>query len=233
MQPQVQVEQNSQLEFLKVDNQSQTVICLFHGYGASMQDLYGLAQAMPIIESVDWVFPNGPLELNMGMGMMSRAWFPIDMQALELAMQNGEHRDLSGLYPTEFEHALAMAKKFIEYLKQKYQNIIIGGFSQGAMLSTHLSLQNSEDVLALLCLSGNFIGKEQVLKLTERSYKFPFFQSHGKVDPVLGYANACELFEALKLGGHQGEFVGFQGAHEIPMQVITKATDFINKLKRR
>jgi phospholipase/carboxylesterase len=58
----------------------------------------------------------------------------------------------------------------------------------------------------------------------------PFFQSHGKQDPVLNFAESMKLFELLKLNRFQGEFVPFDGAHEIPINVIHKVKDYINRL---
>ena len=232
MQPEVLIEEKSQLEYMKVDNQGKTAICIFHGYGASMMDLYDLSGVIFTNFKADWYFPNGFIPLSMGMGMMSRAWFPIDMQALEQAMMAGEHRDFSENYPEEFKVALDKCQGFIDHLKTKYENIVIGGFSQGAMISSHLSLKNTEVTKALLLFSGNLIGKHQLLELTNNPKSFPFFQSHGKQDTVLGFNHAMSLYELLKLGGHEGEFVGFSGGHEIPQIVIEKSSKFLNRVIR-
>ena len=68
MQPEVLLEEKSQLQYLKVDNGGKVAIVLFHGYGASMMDLYGLSSVIPTNFKADWFFPNGFLPLNMGMG---------------------------------------------------------------------------------------------------------------------------------------------------------------------
>jgi phospholipase/carboxylesterase len=230
MQPEVLIEENSQLEYMKVDNQGKTAICIFHGYGASMMDLYDLSSVISTNFKADWFFPNGFIPLNMGMGMMARAWFPIDMQALEQAMIAGEYRDFSDNYPEEFQFAIDKCQGFVDFLKTKYENIVIGGFSQGAMISSHLSLKNADVTKALLLLSGNLIGSKQLLELTNDSKPFPFFQSHGKEDTVLGFRHAMSLYELLKLGGHEGEFVAFKGGHEIPEVVIDKTSKFLNRV---
>lgn len=219
-------EDRSKIDYIKVDNQGESVICLFHGYGASMQDLSGLESCVSLVEKTDWIFPNGIVDLGMG----ARAWFPIDMQALELAMRAGTHRSFTGLYTPEFKEALWQTQVFFDDLKTKYKKIIIGGFSQGAMIATHLSLHNSDLIKGFLCLSGSFLGKDQISKLVEISIKFPFFQSHGKQDPVLSFSEAKNLFEFLKLSGHEGEFVGFEGGHEIPPIVVDKMSRFLGRI---
>lgn len=232
MQPKVFKEESSKLEYLKNENGSDTAIIMFHGFGASMLDLYGLGDAIQPDKAIDWIFPNGFIPLNMGIGMMSRAWFPIDMIELERAMQAGTHRDFSGLYTDEFELAINTCQTFFDQLKKSYKKIIIGGFSQGAMVSTHLALKNSDSIEGLICFSGALIGKQQIMDLTENSQNFSFIQSHGKSDPVLGYEGAKSLFELLKLSGHEGEFISFDGAHEIPQKVVDKTSKFISRILR-
>lgn len=230
MGPQVYKEESSGLEYIKIDRGSDKCICLLHGYGANMYDLFSLAEFLDPTFSYDWYFPNGYLELDMGAAYMARAWFPVDMQALELAMQQGTHREFGDANPPELATAINKGQIFFNFLAEKYNNICLGGFSQGAMVTSHLALQNSEKVSGLILFSGNLIAKQQLIKLGEDSSKFPFFQSHGKQDPILSYSGAKDLFELLKLCGYSGEFVSFDGMHEIPMGVLNKVKVFLEKL---
>ena len=61
------------------------VVILMHGYGAGGDDLVPLAQMMPVAPRVRFVFPAAPFtppELAMFGG---RAWWPIDIEALQVA----------------------------------------------------------------------------------------------------------------------------------------------------
>ena len=232
MQTQVYKENHSGLDYLKVDNHSKNLIILFHGYGASMEDLYGLSTVMPVTKNCDWIFPNGVLEINLGMGVMGRGWFPVDMAQLEQAMQSGIHRDFSDMATAEFSFALEKANLFFQEIKKDYDQIIIGGFSQGAMITSFLSLMNSEDVLGYLCLSGALVNRTHMIKLLESSNKIPFFQSHGLQDAILSSSQAKAQYDLFSYAGFEGEFVDFQGGHEIPMGVIQKSTAFINNIFR-
>lgn len=220
-------DENTNLKYLKINNQSKKLMILLHGYGASMNDLYPLGEYVQNAKSFDWIFPNAPIELQF-MGMHSaHAWFPIDERALESAMMRGEHRKFHDLYPDEFDIALNLLEKFIE--AQNYTEIHIGGFSQGAMLSSHLQSYRVKNLKSLSLLSANLIGQDQLERVLSQSHKVPFFQSHGKVDNVLSYEYAKDLFESLKLGGLQGEFVSFNGGHEIPMDVLSKWNEFLGR----
>lgn len=223
-------EDNSNLEYLKIDNQSKKAIFLFHGYGASMQDLYGLGQVIKTKEKYDWIFPNGPLSVPLGMHVEGRAWFPINMQDLEVAMMQGTFRNFADKFPEEFKNVLPIAKTFVEAIAKDYEEIIIGGFSQGSMVTSHITAMNIEKLKGLILYSGTLLGKDHLMDNLESTKPIPFFQSHGKQDPVLNYNEAMALFELLKLSRFQGEFVSFNGAHEIPMEVIVKTGEFLDRL---
>jgi phospholipase/carboxylesterase len=216
----------SGLEYLKVDNNKDKAICFLHGYGASMYDLYSLSESIKDAAEYDWIFINGHLPLQGDM-LTARAWFPIDMQALEAAMMKGEFREFSNAYPKELDEGINTCLSFLNSQTSRYKELHLGGFSQGAMLSSHIAGRGIENMKTLTLFSGNLIGREQLnanFKLTKR---LPFFQSHGKGDQVLGYYQAKDLFELLKLNHLEGEFVTFNGAHEIPYDVIKKWEQFL------
>ncbi|MBD64368.1 MAG: esterase [Halobacteriovoraceae bacterium] len=223
---QYKTDKDTNLEFLDIDHHSSQAIIMLHGFGASMFDLYSLHQVMDRDKKYDWYFPNAPLELMPG-HLMGRAWFNIDMQELELAMQKGEHRKFADKEPSELFKGVSLVESFIKARSSQYDKIILGGFSQGAMVSSHLALNTDLSIEKLILFSGTLIAREKLLKAQNKN-RLRFFQSHGKNDPVLEYAQAKELFEALKLLGHTGEFVSFEGAHEIPMEVLSKVSQFLN-----
>jgi len=227
----IQRETQTNLEYLVKDNQAKKAVILFHGYGANMQDLYGLNDLIENHTEYDWYFPNGPMPLMLG-GGMSRAWFPIDVEALELAMASGTHRGYADKYPEQFKEVLGLCETFIQNISKQYDELYLGGFSQGAMVATHLTFTKNITVKALICFSGTLIGKDILLKTESKNHNIPFFQSHGKQDAILSFEQAKDLFELLKLDGHTGEFIGFQGGHEIPFEVIKKWSEFMKRLSR-
>ena len=82
----------------------------------------------------------------------------------------------------------------------------------------------------LILFSATLIAKDLLMDSLEGKKPVPFFQSHGKQDPVLNFAESMKLFELLKLNRFQGEFIPFDGAHEIPQIVVTKVSEYINRL---
>ena len=222
----MQVEKFKNIEYLYVDNQSEHSIIIFHGYGANMQDLYGLHGMLS--KDYNWYFPNGIHSLPYPGMSFGRAWFSIDMQELEQAMSRGEFRKFADKRSDEFDQSQTIVKEFCQHIKTKSNKFIIGGFSQGAMLASHLAGQL--DINALILFSGTLIDKDALMQKLDGIKPIPFFQSHGKSDMVLEYSQAMDLFELLKLYKLPGEMVSFNGGHEIPMEVIDKARQFLAKI---
>lgn len=221
--------QVEQIEYLQVDNQAQSACVFLHGYGASMSDLYDLHQ---LSANCDWYFPNAPIAVPIGPMMEGRAWFPIDMQELQIAMQTGNFRDFGSRKSIEFDAAQDALLEFLLELKQKYANIIVGGFSQGAMMASHLF--SRVQAQGLVIMSGVGLDREAlVAKLqaaSETGYKISFIQGHGAQDPVLEYAQAKILYELLQSFGHQGEFVSFEGGHEIAYPFYQRIKLYLDSL---
>lgn len=204
-------------------------IVLFHGYGADSSDLIPLADLMGLSPDVTWVLPNAPTEVIIAPGFYGRAWWPIDTKRLETAMVKGEPLDMSILVPPGLESARRQANTLYDELLKKHSAVILGGFSQGAMLATDLSLNHAKKPAGLLILSGTLINQAQWQKVVGQSEGLSFFQSHGKNDALLGFSHAEGLFEFLTNAGLQGDFYSFSGGHEIPTKVIEKAAQFVRR----
>ncbi len=219
----------SHLEYRKITNNSNKAIFILHGYGASMDDLYGLGSYLDPQGDYDWYFPNGPLKVDISHHVQGRAWFPIDMNDLQQAMMSGTFRSFADKQPENFFESIKAVNDFILSNSNDYQSIAIGGFSQGSMVTSHL-LNISKKVKAYLCLSGTLLNEDALEKSVSQAEPIPFFQSHGKNDQVLEYAQAMNLFEFLKYHRLQGEFVSFDGGHEIPAPVLDKCKKFLVKI---
>lgn len=201
-------------------------VVLFHGYGADATDLVPLTDYMNI-PGVTWIFPDAPNEVIIGPGMYGKAWFQIDSRKLENALVRGETLDLSQTVPQGFESMSRQGLKFFEALSGKYSRIILGGFSQGAMLATEISLAASNPPNGLVIMSGSLINESRWTTLMKKRNTLPFFQSHGKNDAILGYEFAEKLFQTFSDSGLDGEFFAFSGGHEIPPKAIEKIASFI------
>ena len=212
------------------NTQAQQTMILFHGYGADAYDLRSLSEVIVPNKPTQFLFPQGILEVPIGPGWTGRAWWNIDMAALQQAAMSGTPRDLSKeKHPTMPD----LRKKIfseIAKLNVPWNQVILGGFSQGAMLATDLFLNAPEAPKALVILSGALVNKDDWKTLAPKRAGSKYFMSHGKSDQVLGIRGASQLESLLNESGMKGSLMSFNGAHEIPMEVITRLNEFLKTI---
>lgn len=212
------------------DENNADCVILFHGYGADAYDLRSLSEVIRPKKPTHWLFPQGVQEVPIGPGWTGRAWWSLDMAAIDAAARSGQPRDISNEKPEGLEKLRPRIFQMIEKLDIPWNRIILGGFSQGAMLATDLFLRAPEAPKGLMLLSGALLNKTEWKELAANRAGSKFFQSHGDQDMVLGHRGAAQLETLLINGGLKGSLVTFRGGHEIPMVVIQKATEYLNSL---
>ena len=208
------------------------VVLLLHGFGAPGDDLVPLADVIEVPRGTRWLFPEAPLSLNMGFGD-SRAWWIIDFARIQEDRAAGRIRDLS----VEIPQGLALAReRFLAFLKElprqfqiDYKKTVIGGFSQGAMLTCDAVLHTDYPFAGLVQLSGNLLAQSVWGPLMPTRKGLPVFQSHGTLDDILPHIGAERLCDALTQSGLAVERHSFRGGHEIPEPVLQRLTGFITK----
>ncbi len=208
------------------------VIMLLHGFGAPGDDLVPLADVIDAPTGTRWLFPEAPLSLNLGFGD-SRAWWIIDFARIQEDREAGRIRDLS----IEVPQGLALAReRFLAFLKEipkqlpiDYKKTVIGGFSQGAMLTCDTVLQTDYPFAGLVQLSGNLLAQAVWGPLMRKRKGLPVFQSHGTQDDVLPNIGAERLRDALTQAGLAVEWHSFRGGHAIPEAVLRRLGPFITK----
>ncbi len=209
------------------------VVMLLHGFGAPGDDLVPLADVIEAPVGTRWLFPEAPLSLNMGFGV-SRAWWIIDFARIQADREAGRIRDLS----VEIPQGLAMAReRFLVFLRElprqlsiDYKKTVIGGFSQGAMLTCDAVLHTDYPFAGLVQLSGNLLAQSVWGPLMPDRKGLPVFQSHGIQDDILPHIGAERLRDALTQSGLDTGWHSFRGGHEIPESVLRRLGPFLTKV---
>ncbi|HEX7765071.1 MAG TPA: hypothetical protein VF443_00055 [Nitrospira sp.] len=208
------------------------LVLLLHGFGAPGGDLVPLADALNVPAGTRFVFPEGPLSLSFGPGD-ARAWWLIDMARLAQDRAAGRVRDLSQEIPKGLEPVRETMLAYLKEIEQKFgadpRKTILGGFSQGAMLSCDLILHSDRPYAGLVQLSGNILAQPIWEPLLPKRKGLPVFQSHGVQDEILPYAGAERLRDTLVHAGLSVEWHNFRGGHEIPRVVLQRLGLFITK----
>ncbi len=205
-------------------------IVLFHGFGSDASDLLSLSTIFRGTPRPTWFFPNGPIEVSFGGGHTGRAWFPIDFDLLEHALYEKSGTFLDNAYSMELKTARLIVEEFIKDLPIPLSKLFLGGFSQGAMLATEITLHTYENPAGLILLSTTLVNKKNWEKAAHNHAGVKFFQSHGKDDTLLPFNRAQEVETLLIQGGLQGKLHSFSGGHEIPSSVLMELSAFLKTL---
>ncbi|MFG1484039.1 alpha/beta fold hydrolase [Halobacteriovorax sp. HFRX-2_2] len=204
-------------------------IIVLHGYGASFQDLAPLYQYLDPKDEFNWYFVDGPMKVDIGMGMKGSAWFPIDMVGLQQASMEGRIEDFfSQSVPDGIEDMRDRLIHLIKEIKKNSDEVYLGGFSQGSMMSLAIAYKEPELIKRLFLLSSTLFDEGHIAENTKHLRHIPIFQSHGSADPILPFFLSEKLKTYLEKVDEY-EFHPFQGGHEIPMPVIQKLKTFLEK----
>lgn len=213
------------------------LVCLLHGYGANGEDLAGLWRVLDVPDGTRFAFPEAPISLAAMFGMPSYAWWHIDVERFMHAAQTGI--GMNALFDEEPDGLPAAREKVQTWLTTLGQRLgaprrrtVLGGFSQGAMLSADvaLHLQGEDEGLAgLALLSGALINRRGWQPLLASAVSAPRFQSHGTRDDILPFA-AAEALDQFLAPRFPGALRRFNGRHEIPTDVIDDLGGFLSRV---
>lgn len=214
------------------------VVC--HGYGASAMDLAGLSPEWIRLlgdsaQAYRFVFPDAPQTLE-ALGMPDgHAWWPINMNRLMELIETDRFEELHDREPPGIGDATEQLCEMIESLLGDFNAastpMVLGGFSQGAMLTMNASLCGAIEPPELLFqFSGTIVCRSQWQAKLSRLKSTRVFQSHGTFDPVLPFSSAETLHKILLSGGVQAQFHSFPGPHTIDSESIAITAQLLTSL---
>ena len=213
-------------------SKNKPAVIFFHGQGDNFYVTYLLHSSM--LTEADWYFPNGLYPASSDQ-MKSRCWFPEDSrltQYFNLYQQQVHSTDWNPRgFADILNYVLERLEAFVAGALGSPANIILAGFSQGAMFLPHLA-SRFKQTLGLILLSTNplSLAKLKVNADKLQNPKLSFLQAHGTDDKVCSLQHARYGFDFLCDLGYQGEFMTFQGGHEVPTEVCSGISAFIQRI---
>lgn len=183
------------------------VVMLLHGYGAPADDLLGLARKLHAAGRQDTAFVvvEGPHGAGAG-----RAWFKQQAQVADT--RNRLHRLLLGVMKTA---------------RLQASRVVIGGFSQGAMVAADVALHEPTPLGGVLMLSGTEMPGQGWDQAAPGHRGTRFFISHGVSDSVIPQPQGLAVRDLFEKAGVPVTFVGFPGGHAIPPAVEQALPGFL------
>ncbi len=202
-------------------------IVLLHGFGSGNSDLVPLSR---VFKGPRWIFPNGPVKIDFGNGYIGNAWFHIEIEKIQAALKNKEYETIKAAFSPDLEGAADEVREFFHELNIPHNKLVLGGFSQGAILAAESALSFSDQIQALLLFSGILVHEEKWKKEAPKHEGLPFFMSHGRNDDILPYQMALDLEKLLVEGGLKGKMHEFNGGHEIPFSLLLELQPFLSDI---
>lgn len=219
------------IDFIEIaGDEGAPTIMLLHGFGADYEDLCSLASSYTGTLRPRWIFPNGPEKAQIGLFSLGRSWFNVNIPLLQKAFKEKDYEAVQNAFPEEISAIRQRLDAFLIELNIAPRNLIIGGFSQGAVLATEVALHAFERPMGLLIFSGTLLHKESWKHLAAQKGSLPFFQSHGENDPLLPIELAAQLEALLLEAGLTGKLHRFAGGHEINQTTLSHLNHFLQKL---
>jgi phospholipase/carboxylesterase len=159
-------------------------LVLLHGRGADEHDLFPLLDALDPEHHLHGVTPGGPLALPPG----GRHWYR-----------------LAGIPtpdPTTFHASVPLLDALFATLPVPFDRVVLGGFSQGAVMAWALTLgPDRPRPAAVVALSG-FLPRLATWPLdATRLAGVPVAIAHGALDPVIPAGFSREARDLLESGG--------------------------------
>ena len=196
------------------------LLVLMHGVGSNEQDLFGLAPYIP--ETFHVVSLRAPYR----MGPNANAWFEF-----------GVNPDGSRTIDEEQEIASrALVVQTVEALTRQLNvpasRVIVGGFSQGGIMSLSVLLTKPDLVAGAMALHSRLL--PEVLSQVAPASAFAGKQlwvSQGLQDNVIPVANGHFIVKQVEPLGLNLTYREFEGAHEIRPQELTALVAWLQQLK--
>jgi phospholipase/carboxylesterase len=201
------------------------VIVMLHGYGSRPEDLVSFAARTDLPEGTRFVFPYAPEATHPPDGpeggYMWWRFIGVFSDARRLSFPG---------MPLARQRVIELLDALQEELGVESDRIVLGGFSQGAMLAMDVALHDPRPLAGVVFLSGTLVDAEEWTPHMASRRGLPVFQTHGREDDVLPFGPAEELATLLREHAVDVRFLPFRGRHEVTPQVSTDLAAFVREV---
>jgi len=111
--------------------------------------------------------------------------------------------------------------------------VVLGGFSQGAMVASDVAFRSTAHLTALVLLSGTPVDEAAWRRGYAARRGLPVFIAHGRDDAVLPFNGSERMQRDLAAAGLRVTWVPFDGGHEIPAEVVIALSQFLRAVRER
>ena len=189
------------------------VVYLLHGYGSNMGDLAGLS---PSIGKDEYLFvcPNAPIRMELAPGATGFAWW-----------------DPSS---PDSDRALQVLSAVVDRVDEQYRVLpgrsVLGGFSQGAMLTYEFGLPRPDVFGGLVGLSGQINNADRVRSSLPEDRGQSIFIAHGTEDTMIPVDRGRDSRDFLKAEGYEPDYQEYPMGHQVSQEVLDDLVPWIKEV---
>lgn len=182
-----------------------------HGLGANGHDFASIVPQLhlPAHLPLRFVFPHAPLKpVTINNGHIMRAWFDIYSMRINQRIDQTGIADSVNLLDQLIrnEHAKGIPT----------EKIILGGFSQGAVIALMAGLSYPQKLAGVIALSGYLPNAAQVLmNRSQANQAIPVFLAHGTEDTIVPFMLGQTTATALEKQGLPVTWHSYKMSHSV------------------
>lgn len=211
------------IEFKTHSHPATHSIIWLHGLGADGNDFASIAPEFKFSSNINprFIFPHAPImPVTINNGYKMRAWFDI--------------YDLSRL--AKFDEAgIAKSVEFIESLIFQEEsrgipssNIILAGFSQGAVIALTTGILCKKPLAGIIALSGYLPNAAYLIEhKSPMNTAIPIFLAHGTQDGVVPFALGEETHKVLHQANYPVTWRSYPMEHSVCIEEIKDINDWL------
>ena len=205
-----------------VDISPKQIVFLLHGYGADGADLIDLSSPFSmVLPYAKFISPDAPFDCKMS--PTGKEWFPLEEIPKGAINASNELLDL--------------IKNECHKENLKFENVLLIGFSQGAMMSIQSLLLSDYNFLGIIGYSGGTsleninASRHLIDKNTHKNSSTPVLLVHGEEDDIVPFSSLDNAKKLLTEVGFDVKTVNRPGlAHGIDPDGISAGMEFVKNI---
>lgn len=201
-------------------------VIVLHGLGADGNDFVPIIPELKLAQSLNirFIFPHAPIiPVTINSGYKMRAWYDIYGVAIADKID---------------EFGISQSVKAVGDLIEKEvsrgvptENIILAGFSQGAVIALSTGLTYPKKLGGIIALSGYLPAADKVFqRATSINKHTPIFIGHGTEDPMVSYTLGKSCAVALEQAGYAIDFHSYPMPHSVCAEEVSDIKHWIEKI---
>jgi len=201
-------------------------IIWLHGLGADGSDFVPIVPELqlPDTAGIRFIFPHAPLmPVTVNQGQTMRAWYDIHSLTIDGKIdQTGIQQSMTSVHALiERERERGVASK----------DIILAGFSQGAVIALSTGITYPHALGGLIALSGYLpLANDILQQASDANRAVPIFIAHGSEDMIVPYALGKAAYMTLQQAGYPITWRGYPMQHTVCAAEVNDLSQWVQEI---